>query len=83
MRILGNSTNKNPMYPQQLHKCAHVTYAHIYTLIKLLESNNIISTRKNGRIRSISLTSKGKEILNHIDNIYDIFSKLDRVITIS
>lgn len=76
IRVLSNN---GPIYPLLLHKHMDMTYSHINKVVHILEKNGILATKKIGRRCYINLTPKGIEISNHINQIYNEFTGVNRL----
>lgn len=56
-------------YGSVLAKEVDCTYSHAVKILQALESLGLVGFEKQGRIKLIKLTKKGKEIAEAIDNI--------------
>ncbi len=56
-------------YGSILAKEVDCTYSHAVKILQTLESLNLVSFEKKGRIKLIKLTKKGHEIAEYIDSI--------------
>ena len=54
-----------------LAKNIDLAYSHTYKTLKILETNQIISLKKNGRSIELTLTKKGKAAAEEMKEIYD------------
>ena len=59
-------------YGTNMSKQTDTTMAHIYLMIKKFESFGLVSTRRFGRTRYISLTVKGKEVQDLLKKIVEV-----------
>ncbi len=60
-------------YGSLLAKEVDCTYSHAVKILQALEKLDLISVEKKGRIKLITLTSKGRDIAENIDNIRKVF----------
>lgn len=56
-------------YSQKISMKIDCTYAHTTNIIKKLVELNIIDSKKIGRKKSLTLTNKGKEICEHLNEV--------------
>jgi len=70
LRILNNNGSD---FIGKLCKEAGITYSHLNKMEKCLEKYGLIETvpHKNKRIKMIRLTSKGKEIFDNLNFVYE------------
>lgn len=59
-------------YPLRIAVDCSMQYGHAYELLQSLEKKGIVSTKRMGRIRKVTLTKKGNVIYNHLNGIYDV-----------
>ena len=64
-------------YISDIAKLTGVSYVHVSRFLSACEDKKLISYEKHGRIKSIFLTDKGKEVANHIEKILEI-TKTDK-----
>jgi len=62
-------------YQTPLHRKANVTYSHISNIIKSFEEANLITTKRRGRIKICSLTTKGMEVAILVQKINRLMKK--------
>jgi len=55
-----------------ISKIADISESHVFKLIKQLESEGLIKTKKEGRERRVILTSKGEKVRD----VYKLYLKL-------
>ena len=60
-------------YGSLLAKEVDCTYSHAVKILQTLEKLDLISVEKKGRIKLITLTEKGRDIAENIDNIRKSF----------
>jgi predicted transcriptional regulator len=63
------SNNGNKCYSTKVNKEIDCTYSHGVKLLNTLEELGLVETERNGRIRNIKLTEKGKEFAKHLVEI--------------
>ena len=56
-------------YGSQLAKDVDCTYSHAVKILQTLEELGLVSFEKQGRIKIIKLTKKGKDVADHIESI--------------
>lgn len=61
-------------YGSLLAKEVDCTYSHAVKILQTLERLDLISVEKKGRIKLITLTSRGRDIAENIDNIRKVFN---------
>lgn len=63
--VLKNA--KQGMYASSLAKQVDCTYSHVVKILQQMEKAGLINFDKKGRLKLLSLTKKGQEIAEHID----------------
>ena len=66
---------QGPLTLTELAKQSDTTYLHIWKLINLLEATGLVTTTKNGRARTASLTERGEEVALTLEAAYRQLSK--------
>ena len=61
-------------YGSMLAKEVDCTYSHAVKILQTLEDLGLVSFEKQGRIKIIKLTKKGKEVAEHIQAIKKLVS---------
>ena len=56
-------------YGNILAKEVDCTYSHAVKILQTLESLNLVTFEKKGRIKLIKLTKEGQDVADHIDSI--------------
>jgi len=74
MLIALNSSNKN-RYGSVLAKEIDCTYSHAVKILQTLEEMNLVEFEKQGRVKMIKLTKKGKQVTENIKEIRSLLSK--------
>ncbi len=65
--LLKNS--KNEIYASSLAKQVDCTYSHVVKILQQMEKEEIVNFEKQGRLKLLTLTKKGTDIAEHIDNV--------------
>jgi DNA-binding MarR family transcriptional regulator len=71
---LSKSLNKEK-YPSMLAKDSKCTYSHTVHLLQKMERANIVQFEKRGRLKIVTLTKKGQEIVDHFESLAKTFNK--------
>ena len=61
-----------PKYITQIARKVNSPYPHVYKILKSFERTGIINLEKSGRIRVVSLTKKGENILEKLKEFLKI-----------
>lgn len=61
--------NSPRVYASYLAKQIDCTYSHVVKVLQEMEKANIVMFEKQGRLKLLKLTPKGKEIATHISAI--------------
>ncbi|MFC2154085.1 hypothetical protein ACFLRC_01200 [Candidatus Altiarchaeota archaeon] len=62
-------------YPAKIAKEIDCTYTHTLKILGILKSNGIVEFKKQGRIKEVALTNKGKGLASDIKSLADKFFK--------
>lgn len=65
--VLLNDTNEH--YASSLAKVVDCTYSHIVKILNEMQKAGLILFQKQGRLKVLKLTDKGKEVAKSIDKI--------------
>lgn len=65
--ILKNA--KSEIYASSLAKQVDCTYSHVVKILQLMEKAGLVNFEKQGRLKLLTLTKKGSEVAEHVDNI--------------
>lgn len=65
--VLKNS--KQGMYASSLAKQVDCTYSHVVKILQQMEKAGLVNFDKKGRLKLLSLTKKGQDIAEHIDQV--------------
>lgn len=69
MMLVNLKNAKDEIYASSLAKQIDCTYSHVVKILQEMEKSSLINFEKQGRLKLLTLTKKGKEIAEHIDNI--------------
>ena len=69
MMLVHLKNAKNQMYASSLAKHIDCTYSHVVKILQEMEKEGIVNFDKQGRLKLLSLTKKGNDIAEHIDNV--------------
>ncbi len=69
MMLVHLKNAKNQMYASSLAKHIDCTYSHVVKILQEMEREGIVNFDKQGRLKLLSLTKKGNDIAEHIDNV--------------
>ena len=72
MMLVNLRNSKNGVYASSLAKSVDCTYSHVVKILQEMEKAGLINFEKQGRLKLLSLTQKGSEIADHMDNIRTI-----------
>lgn len=72
MMLLGLYNTKNAVYASSLAKNIDCTYSHVVKILQQMEKAGLIVFNKQGRLKLLTLTKKGNEIVEHIDKVRNI-----------
>lgn len=75
--IFNKSTNilivmDKPMTIYDIHIASDIQYSWTLLVLKQMEKEGIVSSKKDGRKRFVILTEKGKELRKHFMHIKDV-----------
>jgi len=69
MMLVNLKNAKDEIYASNLAKQIDCTYSHVVKILQEMEKSGLINFEKQGRLKLLTLTKKGQEIAEHIDNI--------------
>ena len=69
MMLVNLKNAKSQIYASSLAKQIDCTYSHVVKILQEMEKSGLINFEKQGRLKLLTLTKKGSEIAEHIDNI--------------
>ena len=69
MMLVNLKNAKDEIYASNLAKQIDCTYSHVVKILQEMERSGLINFEKQGRLKLLTLTKKGQEVAEHIDNI--------------
>jgi predicted transcriptional regulator len=69
MMLVNLKNAKSQIYASSLAKQIDCTYSHVVKILQEMEKEGIVNFDKQGRLKLLSLTKKGTDIAEHIDNV--------------
>ncbi|MBW3019021.1 winged helix DNA-binding protein [Candidatus Woesearchaeota archaeon] len=69
MMLVELRNAKSEVYASSLAKNIDCTYSHVVKILQQMQKEGLISFDKQGRLKLLTLTKKGQEIANKIDDI--------------
>ncbi|MFH1641882.1 MAG: winged helix DNA-binding protein [Nanoarchaeota archaeon] len=69
MMLVQLKNAKTQMYASSLAKQIDCTYSHVVKILQQIEKEGLVNFDKQGRLKLLSLTKKGQDIAEHIDNV--------------
>ena len=69
MKLMKELNRRDYVCMHTANKRAKITYCHLRKTVLLLESKGFLTTKKVGRSKIISLTSKGRLVGDKVSNI--------------
>jgi predicted transcriptional regulator len=69
MMLVELRNAKCEVYASSLAKNIDCTYSHVVKILQQMEREGLINFDKQGRLKLLTLTKKGSEIANKIDDI--------------
>jgi len=76
--LLGLKLNKDPVYATLLSKEADCTYSHTIKILSLFQKLGMVEFRKEGRIKTVTLTGDGTDIANKLEAVARKFTQLEQ-----
>ena len=64
--VLKNA--KSAIYASYLAKQTDCTYSHVVKVLQQMEKNGLVNFEKQGRLKLLTLTKKGSDLAENIDN---------------
>jgi DNA-binding MarR family transcriptional regulator len=64
--------NVQMLYASNLAKKVDCTYSHVVKILKEFEEHGLVSFKKKGRLKLLSLTAKGERIADHLNAAYQL-----------
>ena len=69
MMLVHLNNEKNSTYASVLAKRVDCTYSHVVKTLQHMEKEGLVLFEKQGRLKLLKLTKKGKDVAEHIDAI--------------
>ena len=69
MMLVGLKNAKGETYASSLAKSIDCTYSHVVKILQEMEKSGLVNFDKQGRLKLLTLTKKGSEIADHINDI--------------
>jgi predicted transcriptional regulator len=69
MMLVALKNAKNAIYASSLAKQVDCTYSHVVKILQEMEKSDLITFEKQGRLNLLTLTKKGSDIAENIDNV--------------
>ena len=69
LMLIGLYNAKSEVYASSLAKQIDCTYSHVVKILQQMHLAGLINFNKQGRLKLLSLTKKGQEVVEHIDQI--------------
>jgi DNA-binding MarR family transcriptional regulator len=69
MMLVDLKNAKSEVYASALAKKIDCTYSHVVKILQEMEKSGLINFEKQGRLKLLTLTKKGQEAAEHIDNV--------------
>ena len=60
---------KSELYASSLAKQIDCTYSHVVKILQQMEESDLVKFNKQGRLKLLTLTKKGREVAEYIDKI--------------
>lgn len=72
MMLVIMKNSKSAIYASNLAKQVDCTYSHVVKVLQEMEKSGLINFEKQGRLKLLTLTKKGGDVAEHIDNVRNI-----------
>jgi len=72
MMLVVLKNTKSEMYASSLAKQIDCTYSHVVKILQELEKEGLVKFEKQGRLKLLTLTKKGDDVANHIDQARNV-----------
>lgn len=69
MMLVGLKNSKGTVYASSLAKQIDCTYSHVVKILQQMQTSGLIEFEKDGRLKLLNLTDKGKEIADNIEQV--------------
>jgi len=67
MMLVNLKNAKDTTYASSLAKSDDCTYSHVVKILQKMQEADLIQWEKQGRLKLLRLTKKGKEVAEHIE----------------
>jgi len=68
-------SSKNETYASNLAKLTDCTYSHVVKILQQMQKAGLVEFKKEGRLKLLTLTNKGKKVSKYIDMISQAFKE--------
>ena len=69
LMLLDLKNSKEEVYASNLAKRVDCTYSHVVKILQEMERSGLVNFEKHCRLKLLTLTKKGTETAEHIENI--------------
>ncbi|MFH1438951.1 MAG: MarR family winged helix-turn-helix transcriptional regulator [Candidatus Woesearchaeota archaeon] len=69
LMLIGLYNAKGEVYASSLAKQIDCTYSHVVKILQQMHNSGLINFNKQGRLKLLSLTKKGQQVVENIDQI--------------
>jgi len=69
MMLVNLKNSKSEIYASSLAKTVDCTYSHVVKILQEMQKAGLISFEKQGRLKLLTLTQKGREVAEAIDKV--------------
>ena len=69
MMLVELKNAKSEVYASSLAKTIDCTYSHVVKILQQMQKEGLVNFEKQGRLKLLTLTKKGSDVANSIDNI--------------
>jgi DNA-binding MarR family transcriptional regulator len=72
MMLIQLKNHNSEIYASVLAKQIDCTYSHVVKILQEMEKSDLVAFKKQGRLKLLELTKKGREIAKNIENIKNL-----------
>ena len=69
MMLVNLKNTKSEVYASALAKQVDCTYSHVVKILQQMEKAGLVNFEKQGRLKLLTLTKKGVEVAENIDQV--------------
>ncbi len=69
MMLVNLYNAKGEIYASSLAKAVDCTYSHVVKILQEMEKAGLVSFQKTGRLKLLTLTKRGHEIVEHLEKV--------------